>query len=377
MKIALVAPYFHPVEGGREQTVLFLAEELAGRRHSVSVFTTDRTPKGGKVNSEAESWNFSVHRIKSAFLAFRFELPLEKPSLKEFDLVHIISADDTFTFCFLMGAKLLKKPTLVTIFTPFALLKHPRRILRPFLSFFEFLSIVSMCLADVVQVKNELDLKITKRYAKKVEIIPDGIPDRYFVEKPSINFRVKYGLSNTKIILFVNRIHPLKGPQLLIRALPTILTEYPTSIAVLIGPDPEGYSRELEELAREQSILSYVLLLGFVSEEEKIAAYDAADVVVIPSIGEFTEAFSIVLSEAWARGKTVVVTPSRALRSRVTPGTGYIADYSPESLAKSILTALENPTRPPKVYSWSDVVDEYEKLYREILSSPKILTRVK
>jgi len=74
-----------------------------------------------------------------------------------------------------------------------------------------------------------------------------------------------------------------------------------------------------------------------------------------------------VLSEAWARGKTVVVTPSRALRSRVKPRTGYIADYSAESLAENIMKALEKPTRPPKVYSWNEVVDEYEKLYREII----------
>jgi len=210
-------------------------------------------------------------------------------------------------------------------------------------------------------------LRITKRFAEKLEMIPDGIPDRYFVEKPSINFREKYKLMDKEIILFVNRIHPLKGPQLLIRAMPIILKEDPNTIAVLIGPDPKGYGIELEKLADKLGIFDKVLLRGFVSEEEKIAAYDAADVVVIPSIGEFTEGFSIVLSEAWARGKTVVVTPSRALRSRVKPGTGYISDYSPESLAKSILQALESPTSPPKVYSWEEVTAQFEALYTRII----------
>lgn len=365
MKIALVAPYFYPVDGGREQTVLYLAEGLVKKGHVVTVFTTDRTPNGGKVRIESENWNFSVWRIKSVYLAFRFEIPLELFSLKEFDIIHIISTDDIFTFCFLMSAKIFKKPVIATVFTPFALLKHPRKILRPFFLFFEFLSIVSMCLADTVHVKNEIDLEIAKRFVKKVEIIPDGIPECYFVDMPSIDFRDKYGLENKKIILFVNRIHPLKGPQILIKAMPMIIREYPDAFAVLIGPDPEGYTSKLRNVAGKIGVLDHILFLGFVSEEEKIAAYDTADVVTIPSIGEFTEGFSIVLSEAWVRGKTVVVSESRALRSRVKPGTGYITDYSMRSLVENIMKALEKPTSAPKVYSWNEVVDEYEKLYSD------------
>jgi len=367
MKIALVAPYFYPVEGGREQTVLYLAEGLANRGHAVTVFTTNRTPDGKKVKIESDNWDFSVQRIKSAYLVFRCEIPLEMPKLSEFDIVHIISTDDIFSFCFLMSAKIHKKPVLATTFTPFALLKHPRKILRPFLLLFEFLSVVSMRLADSVQVKNEIDLEIVKKFAKKVELIPDGIPEYYFVLRPSIDFGEKYKLKDKKIILFVNRIHPLKGPQLLIKAMLDIIKEYPDALAVLIGPDPEGYTGKLKKIAEELGILNRVLFLGVVGEEEKIAAYDAADVVVIPSIGEFTEGFSIVLSEAWARGKTVVVTPSRALRSRVKQGTGYIADYNAQSLAKTIIKALKKSTKPPKVHSWDEVVDMIEKVYLRMI----------
>jgi len=369
MKIALVAPYFHPVEGGRERTVLFLAKGLAEKGHNVKVFTSDRAPNGKKVKVESENWNFSVRRIKSAYLAFRLEIPLERHIIKElaeFDVVHIISTDSTFTFCFLILAKIIKKHVIATVFTPLALLKHPKKILRPFLSFFEFISLVSMFLADYVQVKNEIDLKIVKKFAKRVELISDGIQDYYFMIEPSIDFKEKYKLKNQRIVLFVNRIHPLKGPQVLIKAMPEVLKAYPNAIAVLIGPDPTGYAKELKEIARNLNIINKILFIGFICEDEKIAAYDAADVVVIPSIGEFTEGFSIVLSEAWARGKTVVVTPSRALRSRVKPGTGYIADYNPSSFSKAIIKALETPTKPPKVYSWSKVVDKIERLYFKI-----------
>ncbi|RLI76656.1 hypothetical protein DRP05_12505 [Archaeoglobales archaeon] len=371
MRIAIVAPYFHPVEGGRERTVLFLAKELA-KKHFVKVFTTDRTPSGDRIKAGFKSCPFSVRRVKSVHIAFRFEIPAEAPDkiakeIKEFDIVHIISTDSTFTFYFLILAKMLEKPILATVFTPFALLKHPRKILRPFLLFFEFLSVISMRLANAVQVKNEIDFELARKFSKSVKLVPDGVPEYCFKAKPSLDFREKYELKNKKIILFVNRIHPLKGPQILIRAMPKILRTFPEAVAVLIGPDSNGYTTKMEKLAAKFNLSDSVLFLGFVSEDEKIAAYDAADVIVIPSVGEFTEAFSIVLSEAWVRKKTVVVTPSRALKSRVKPGTGYVAGYEPESFAEAVIRALEKPVEPPKVSSWSEVAGRIEQIYLNLI----------
>ncbi len=361
MKIALVAPYFHPVQGGREQTVIALAEGLAKKEHYVTVFTTNRYPDGRIIKAKNENWSFSLNRIRSAYIAFRFEIPLRIPNLSCYDVVHIISTDDIFTFCFLIFAKLYGKRVFATIFTPFALLKHPKKILRFFLWFFELLTIISMYLADGVQVKNEIDLRIVKKFTKNARMIPDGIPEYYFTFKPSIDFRDKHKLKG-KIILFVNRFHPLKGPQLLIKALPEIIKEFSDVSLVLIGHDPDGYTSKLRALSESLGVQEHVLMLGFVSEEEKIAAYDAADVVVIPSIGEFTEGFSIVLSEAWARGRTVVVSKSRALRDRVKHH-GYIACYNAKSLARAIIQALRKQKSPPEVHSWDEVIDMIEEEY--------------
>jgi len=364
MKIAIVAPYFG-VRGGREQTVYELARGLAERGHSVKVFTTDRTPSGERINHTKKDERFEVERIKSAFVAFRVEIPLKIPKLSQFDIVHVISTDDIFTFLFAIAAKISKKPVVATVFTPLALLKHPRRFLRPFMAFIELISLISTAISDFVQVKNDIDFELVRKIKRNVVVIPDGIPKYYFNLKPKIDFRRKYGLVGKKIILFVNRIHPLKGPQLLVEAMPEILGAYRDAFAVFLGQDA-GYVEELKRLVVKKGVQDSVLFLGFVSEEEKIAAYDAADVVVIPSIGEFTEAFSIVLSEAWARGKTVVVSESRALRSRV-KGHGYIfSGYDVGNLAEAVKEALKNPKDAPKVYSWDEVVEMMEKVYYEV-----------
>lgn len=363
MRIAIVAPYFG-VRGGREQTVYELARGLAERGHFVKVFTTDRTPSGGRADHK-KGEGFEVERIRSLFVAFRLEVPLRLPKLSHFDVVHVISTDDVFTFLFAIAAKISRKPVVATAFTPFALLKHPRRFLRPFMAFIELISLISIAISDVVHVKNDIDFELVRRVKRGVVVVPDGVPRYYFDLKPRLDFRRKYGLVGKRIILFVNRIHPLKGPQLLVEAMPEILRAYPNALAVFIGPDA-GYVEELKRLAMKKGVQDSVLFLGFVSEEEKIAAYDAADVVVIPSIGEFTEAFSIVLSEAWARGKTVVVSESRALRSRV-KGHGYIfGDYDAKNLAEAVKEALKSPKKAPKVHSWDEVVEMMEKIYENL-----------
>jgi len=371
MKVAIVAPYFHPVKGGRERTVYYIAKGLRERGHKVIVITGNRTTEGKEIEDFPENYPFEVLRIRTLHLAFRAEIPTENPKkilkvLSDVDVVNIVSTDTFFTFQILLLAKILRKPVFVTVFTPFALLKHPKKILRPFMLIFEIISILAMKMASVVQVKNEFDLEIAKKFTRNVVLIPDGIPGEFINARPKVNFREVYGLQDKKIILFVNRIHPLKGPQILISAMPEILKTFPNAVAVLIGPDTANYTAELRKLAEELGISESVMFLGFVDEEMKIAAYDAADVVVIPSVGEFTEAFSIVLSEAWARGKTVVVSESRALRSRV-KGHGYIfRGYDAKNLAKAVKEALKSPKDAPKVHSWDEVVEMMEKVYNKL-----------
>jgi len=117
----------------------------------------------------------------------------------------------------------------------------------------------------------------------------------------------------------------------------------------------------------------YVVLAGISSEEEKISAYDAANVVVIPSCSDMVEAFSLVASEAWSRGKPVVASRVGALRYRVKPGVnGYLAEpNNPRDLAEKILRAsgMKVKTIPSDVCMWKDVCQRFEQLYEDVVAS--------
>lgn len=97
-------------------------------------------------------------------------------------------------------------------------------------------------------------------------------------------------------LLYVGRLHPLKGVEFLIRAMGE------KTRLVVIGKD-EGEGEKLKALARELG--AKVDFRGIVSEEEKNAAFEECDVFVLPTL---SENFGLVVAEALERGKRVITT---------------------------------------------------------------------
>lgn len=97
-------------------------------------------------------------------------------------------------------------------------------------------------------------------------------------------------------ILYIGRLHPLKGVEYLLEAMPT---DYRL---VVIGKD-EGEGKKLRKIAERRGL--DVEFKGVVSEAEKEAAYNWCDVLVLPTL---SENFGLVVAEALERGKRVITT---------------------------------------------------------------------
>jgi rhamnosyl/mannosyltransferase len=101
-------------------------------------------------------------------------------------------------------------------------------------------------------------------------------------------------------VLFVGRLVPYKGVDVLLRALPGLDAD-----AVIVGSGPlEG---DLRRLADRLGVACRTHFLGEVADEELLALYHASDVVVLPSVAS-NEAFGVVQLEAMACDKPVVST---------------------------------------------------------------------
>ncbi len=143
--------------------------------------------------------------------------------------------------------------------------------------------------------KEEVEwIKAFEPKVKKIEIV------RLSVSNPMpVQQSVRYHAGNhgdALNLLYVGRLHKLKGLKYLFDALPSGVK------LVVIGKE-DGDGANLHKIADRRGV--DVEFRGVVSEEEKNAAYDACDALVLPTL---SENFGLVVAEALERGKRVITT---------------------------------------------------------------------
>jgi glycosyltransferase involved in cell wall biosynthesis len=111
-------------------------------------------------------------------------------------------------------------------------------------------------------------------------------------------------LVGRKVILFLSRLDPIKGLDLLLNAFPRIQSAIPDAVLVLAGVGDEGFVARLHDQARRLGVQRDVIWAGFLDESLKRAAFAAANVFVLPS---YSENFGIAAVEAMTNGLPVVV----------------------------------------------------------------------
>lgn len=142
--------------------------------------------------------------------------------------------------------------------------------------------------------------KISQRYQRNVEIIPNGVDTDKF--KPNYEqrhiLRNTYGVTHQKVLMSVGRVVGLKGFQLTIQALHNL----PDFYYIIIGDG--DYLKNLKQLAQELNVESRILFLGEIDNESLPKFLNIGDIFIQPSIGN--EAFGITIIEAMACGIPVI-----------------------------------------------------------------------
>ena len=209
----------------------------------------------------------------------------------------------------------------------------------------------------------------------RVTVIPNGVSAEDFPSVDIAEFRRRHGLPDAPTILFMGRLNPIKGPDLLLQAFLNSRQAFPEHHLVFAGPDG-GMLAKLREAAERSGMGGMVHFIGYVGGADKSAAYRMADLLVVPSR---QEAMSIVAIEAGICGVPVLLTDQcgfgeiRAIDERleVPVSVSGIADGLVSLLAEPGVLEKLSPTWASFVdrkYSWIALVPEYLKLYQRILS---------
>ena len=213
--------------------------------------------------------------------------------------------------------------------------------------------------------------------SEKISVIPLGVDMDRFHPAEKDEARRALGLNDERIILFVGRIEPLKGVDILINA--AALLESDVECCVLIvGGDESSLTEvaELQALAKERGIEHRVAFVGAVDHDTRPLYYNAADLCVVPS---HYESFGLVAVEAMASGLPVVASRVGGLAGTVRDGeTGYLIPWlCPEPFAERIELLLENePLRRNLGESARDAVGRYrwEHVAGAVLELYNVLT---
>ena len=111
-------------------------------------------------------------------------------------------------------------------------------------------------------------------------------------------------LAGKRLVLFLGRIHPKKGCDLLLQAFAEACSGDSPCHLVIAGPAEDTYLAELQNLAEKLGIARQVSWTGMLERDQKWGALHAAEVFVLPS---HQENFGIAVAEAMASSKAVLI----------------------------------------------------------------------
>lgn len=207
---------------------------------------------------------------------------------------------------------------------------------------------------------------------ERVRVIPNGVDAADFVLEPAARDDAS-PLDAAPYILFMGRLNPIKGPDLLLAAYARLAAVAPDLQLVFAGPD-EGMRVVLERRAAELGLASGVHFPGRVDGQQKARLYRGAALLVVPSR---QEAMSVVALEAGICGVPVLLTDQcgfpeiRGVDSRLeVPATadGLAAGLSALCVDMAVLPqiGLRMKEFVQARYAWSSIVTQYLALYKSI-----------
>ncbi|MDT7041982.1 glycosyltransferase family 4 protein [Candidatus Nitronereus thalassa] len=186
-------------------------------------------------------------------------------------------------------------------------------------------------------------------HAHNIHIINPGVSGELFNNSNTSGeaIRERHKLRQDPVLLTVGRLNCRKGQDMVIKALPKILDEFPTVKYLIVGIGGDG--AYLQNLVYEYGVVDHVVFAGEVPDDELSGYYAAGDIFVMPNrqIGEDIEGFGIVFLEASAMGKPVIGGTSGGTEDAIVEGvTGFRVDGTQiEAICDAVRTLLSDPTR--------------------------------
>ena len=338
LRILHVIPSLSESQGGPSYAMPRMASALTQEGVHVDIVTTDDDGKAlhradVPLGIAVEKDGYHIFRFHKQTEFYKTSLPMLqwlRANVRGYDLVHIHAL---FSFSSMAAMVAAYEHGIPYIVRPLGVLNAwgmtHRRQFAKWASF----SIIDKPLINGAAAMHytssqERDDVARLQLAPRPEIVPLGVDLREFDKLPDgSEIRAKFPqLTDQPFVLFLSRIDPKKGLDLLISAF--ALSELPsTTMLVIAGGGDPAYEAQLRHSATQAGIGHRILWAGHLSGSLKLSALSASTLFVLPS---HSENFGIALLEAMAAGCACISSPEVALAKDVA------ADDAVEIVPRSI-----------------------------------------
>jgi glycosyltransferase involved in cell wall biosynthesis len=403
LKILQIIPSVSLVYGGPSQMVKGLSSALASQGVEVTVLTTDSNGDVGQppldvpLNKPVEQDGYLLRYFRcSPFRRYKFSIDLLRwlsQHAKEFDLAHIHALFSPVSTAAAMVARNKKLPYILRPLGTLdpADLRKKRRFKQIYAALLEGPNLAG---AAGIHFTSVQEAKISERFGTHTPdlVIPLGVeppqPPLVRGEKEGImtskgETRMKWGIPDDRpLVLFMSRIDPKKGLNLLIPALERLLGSGLDFHFVLAGASPQSpdYEKQIIAQVKASSLSSRTTITGFVTGELKAALLQDADLFVLPS---YYENFGIAVAEAMVAGTPVVISDQVHIWEEVKDAeAGWVSPCEVDALTEYLREALDSAEERQrrganaqdyalKNYSWDAIALAMIQAYKRILSIQK------
>lgn len=391
MRVLQIVPSISLIYGGPSQMALGLSEALAAQGVEVTILTTDSNGDNGQapldvpIDRPVEQNGYQIRYFRcSPFKRYKFSLPLFRwlnDHAQEYDIAHIHAL---FSPVSSIAASICRRNHLPYILRPLgtldpADLQQKKQIKQLYAAILEKPNLAG---AAAVHFTSPQECEVSERFGTnpRAIVMPLGVqlPRLDQPEQAIASLRQELQLpSDRPILLFLSRIDPKKGLDLLFPALEQLLAEGLSFQLVLAGGNPQdpGYEHRIQQQIAASPLRACTTIPGFVRGDRKLALLAASDLFVLPS---YYENFGIAVAEAMAAQLPVVISDQvHIYRDIETAEAGWVSQCTVDSLRDQLRSALkdagerqvrgQNAARCAREkYSWSAIAHQLQQLYGEL-----------
>ena len=385
MKILFVIPALGSIYGGPSKCVLDLAEALGCQGIDLDIIAT--TANGSThLNVPTQIWiKEKFYRIQYFsylnFIDYKFSWSLTSwlfKNISNYELVHIHTLFSYPTLPAYWACQLHQIPYIMTphgMLEPWALADKSWKKTP----YFKLIEKPALQRASTIQMLASTEASNVQQLGLRppLVIIPNGIYQEDFQDlpKPEIFYQQFPETRHKTLILFLGRIDPKKGLDLLAIAFEKVHAQFPETHLILAGPDNINFSPTVKSYFSEVNCLDGVTFTGMLTGNLKYAALAAANIYVAPS---YSEGFSVSVLEGMASGLPCVITTGCNFPEAEIEKAALVVEIDAKKITDALLWCLVNPEEAKQIgdrsrqfifenYTWDKIAIKLEKIYSNIL----------